>query len=199
MMLNVSNYVTKWTETGPPEGPIEYQMLKGDFLKQGTFHDAPVYNNCTKENCDPTFGMGGFVSKSSRRPNSAKLLRLAFHDCVSNIDENGVHFGGCDGCLNWEGMGFRMKEALKKRPKPFKYDIPTHGDNNALQSTVYVLELIYTNASWPEGSPKLPQSLRDSGKSRADLWQFAGLIALEQALERANRACDLDFHARQQV
>ena len=37
------------------------------------------------------------------------------------------------------------------------------------------------------------------GKSRADLWQLAGLVALEQALERANRACDLDFHARQQV
>ena len=37
------------------------------------------------------------------------------------------------------------------------------------------------------------------GKSRADLWQLAGLVALEQSLERANRACDLDFHARQQV
>ena len=37
------------------------------------------------------------------------------------------------------------------------------------------------------------------GKSRADLWQLASLIALEQTIERANRACDLDFHARQQV
>ena len=42
-------------------------------------------------------------------------------------------------------------------------------------------------------------SLEQSGKSRADLWQLAGLVALEQAVERANRACDLDFHARQQV
>ena len=42
-------------------------------------------------------------------------------------------------------------------------------------------------------------SLQQSGKSRSDLWQLAGLVALEQAVERANRACDLDFHARQQV
>ena len=42
-------------------------------------------------------------------------------------------------------------------------------------------------------------SLKQLGKSRADLWQFGGLIALERALERANRACDLDYWARQQV
>ena len=45
----------------------------------------------------------------------------------------------------------------------------------------------------------LQVSLEQSGKSRSDLWQLAGLVALEQAVERANRACDLDFHARQQV
>ena len=42
-------------------------------------------------------------------------------------------------------------------------------------------------------------SLFQSGKSRADLWELAGLVALEMTLERANRACDLDFHARHQV
>ena len=40
---------------------------------------------------------------------------------------------------------------------------------------------------------------RARSSSRADLWQFAGLVALERALERANRACDLDYWARQQV
>ena len=45
----------------------------------------------------------------------------------------------------------------------------------------------------------LTGSLQQLGKSRADLWQFAGLVALERALERANRACDLDKWARQQV
>ena len=47
--------------------------------------------------------------------------------------------------------------------------------------------------------PSLWASLQQLGKSRADLWQFAGLVALEKALERANRACDLDYWARQQV
>ena len=42
-------------------------------------------------------------------------------------------------------------------------------------------------------------SLQQSGKSRADFWQFAGLVMLERALERANRACDLDKWSRQQV
>ena len=42
-------------------------------------------------------------------------------------------------------------------------------------------------------------SLYQSGKSRADLWQFAALVALEQVIDRSNRACDLDYHQRQQV
>ena len=31
-------------------------------------------------------------------------------------------------------------------------------------------------------------SLYQSGKSRADLWQFAALVALEQVIDRSNRA-----------
>ena len=46
---------------------------------------------------------------------------------------------------------------------------------------------------------RMEASLQQLGKSRADLWQFAGLVALERSLERANRACDLDKWARQQV
>ena len=158
--------------------------LPPDFLET-------AYHGCTHEKCEPTTSWSNymFLSRVSRRPNWAKLLRLAFHDCVSNLDENGNHFGGCDGCLNWEGMGFVMKEALGKK-KPFKYPIPTHGDNNALQYTVKILELIYTNKSWPDNAPSLPISLKDSGKSRADLWQFAANVALEEEIERANYACD---------
>merc|ERR1711953_704538 len=49
------------------------------------------------------------------------------------------------------------------------------------------------------GKASLTGSLQQLGKSRADLWQFAGLVALEKALERANRACDLDKWSRQQI
>ena len=83
----------------------------------------------------------------------------------------------------------------------------------SLVRTAQFLELIYTTIDWPLQTPNLkvptPKkyyhcylsqvSLEQSGKSRSDLWQLAGLVALEQAVERANRACDLDFHARQQV
>ena len=59
--------------------------------------------------------------------------------------------------------------------------------------------MIYTTVDWPFKEASLAGSLQQLGKSRADLWQFAGLVALERALERANRACDLDKWARQQV
>ena len=36
-------------------------------------------------------------------PNAAKMLRLGFHDCLKYKDGT----GGCDGCLNWEGVGHR--------------------------------------------------------------------------------------------
>ena len=51
----------------------------------------------------------------------------------------------------------------------------------------------------PPTSPVLEKSLKNTGKSRADLWQFAGNVALELAIERANFACDYDYTQRQQV
>ena len=70
-------------------------------------------------------------------------------------------------------------------------------DNKGLDGAARKLERIYKTIDWPFKTPSLEVSLYQSGKSRADLWQLAGLIALEQTVERANRACDLDFHQRQ--
>ena len=42
-------------------------------------------------------------------------------------------------------------------------------------------------------------SLRESGKSRADLWQYAANIALESEIERANFGCDYDYNTGNQV
>merc|ERR1719468_814099 len=122
------------------------------------------------------------------------LLRLVFHDCMRYADGS----GGCDGCLNWHGVGTLM-------PNPngdddaYAFAPFNETDNNGLDQIAEKLELIYTTIDWPFQAPSLEVSLHQSGKSRADLWQLAGLVALERALERANRACDLDFHARQQV
>ena len=82
-------------------------------------------------------------------PNTAKLLRLSFHDCVPYIGQDGeVHGGGaveyctrylhfistlsvllleyynlmagCDGCLNWFNMGFGYS-GLNTDPKEIGY------------------------------------------------------------------------------
>ena len=72
-------------------------------------------------------------------------------------------------------------------------------DNNDLEGTAMALEMIYTTHDWPPNTPNLTTTLMESGKSRADLWAFATLVALEQTIERANYACDHDYHVRQQI
>ena len=64
-------------------------------------------------------------------------------------------------------------------------------NNNKLELTARSLELIYTVADWPPGAPDLPVSLKESGKSRADLWQFAGNVGLENAIGKTNDNCRL--------
>ena len=123
-----------------------------------------------------------------------KMLRLAFHDCVRYTDGT----GGCDGCLNWRGVGAETPSIFDHSDN-YKYDPVNQTDNNGLEDVVEQLELIYTTIDWPLREASLTGSLQQLGKSRADLWQFAGLVALERALERANRACDLDKWSRQQI
>ena len=62
--------------------------------------------------------------------------------------------------------------------------------------TVEVLEGIYTNPDFPfDMAPKLQVSLKDSGKSRADLWAYAAILAVEYGVETNNIQCD-DAHNR---
>merc|ERR1711990_550113 len=138
-------------------------------------------------------------------PTENLLMRLAFHDCIPYqggeiSGRKGGSADGCDGCLNWKGMDWERMQP-DDASKRFTYPAAnfTTTSNQGLGRTAQFLELIYTTIDWPLQTPNLEISLQQSGKSRADLWQLAGLVALEQALERANRACDLDFHARQQV
>ena len=76
---------------------------------------------------DPGDNGGGY--------NAAKVLRLTFHDCLKYDDGT----GGCDGCLNWSGMGIRYNGAENKRSYP---DVGLT-DNNGLRHTVEILEAIY--------------------------------------------------------
>ena len=78
------------------------------------------------------------------KPDTGKVLRLGFHDCIKYQDGT----GGCDGCLNWEGVGFRFKDS----PNTFKYPNVGETNNNGLDLTVEVLEGIYTDPNFPRVS-----------------------------------------------
>ncbi|CAJ1442139.1 unnamed protein product [Effrenium voratum] len=118
-------------------------------------------------------------------PSAGKLLRLGFHDCLRYKDGT----GGCDGCLEWKGVGVRIPRADLERGK-FPGDGEGDGHNNGLGYVVEVLEAIYTDRSFPGKTPQLSLSLQQSGKSRADLWAFAAIVAVEYSLELNNMVCD---------
>ena len=92
--------------------------------------------------------------------NAPKILRLAFHDCVKYEDGS----GGCDGCLNWSGMGTFFEDVKDQR-----YNDVSVGDNNGLRPTVEVMEAVYTVPNFPASAPVLQTSLKDSGNEMISL------------------------------
>jgi len=110
------------------------------------------------------------------------VLRLGFHDCLKYKDGT----GGCDGCLNWHGMGHRFGEDMAETRREENLD---EGNNNGLEGVVKILEQVYTDKDQPGASPSLDVSLRDSGKSRADFWAFAAMMAVEFGKDTTNIAC----------
>ena len=124
-------------------------------------------------------------------PNLGKLVRLSFHDCIKDSET-----GGCNGCLNFENMGAENKgkksQGCQKDQTCVRDYLPKFTDNNNLLWVARVLEILYTNRNPPfhdSSTFRLEASLRDSGKSRADLWAFAGLVALETASQFHNNFC----------
>ena len=47
-----------------------------------------------------------------RGPRFSRLIQLAFHDCLKYSDGDGGG-GGCDGCINWSGMGWTPPKIIK--------------------------------------------------------------------------------------
>ena len=133
----------------------------------------PREANTAMGTTDPGDNGGGY--------NAAKVVRLAFHDCLKYTDGS----GGCDGCLNWHGVGTKFDDA----PNQNKYADIKETDNNGLRHTVEVLEAIYTVPSFPGRSPVLASSLKDSGKSRADVWALAAIVAVEYGIDTNNLKC----------
>jgi len=118
---------------------------------------------------------------SGELPDAPKFLRLGFHDCVKYADGT----GGCDACINLEGMFTTFAADNVKLPP----GIGMRGNNN-LALTADVLERLYTDPAYPAGSPKLPQSLQNGGQSRADLWALATQFAARKGMVNNNGVCD---------
>ena len=66
-------------------------------------------------------------------------------------------------------------------------------DNNGLLFTADMLELVYTDKEFPKQAPALAESMKDSGKSRADLWAFAALVAVQWGGNANNLACQVPY------
>ena len=94
-------------------------------------------------------------------PKAGTFLRLGFHDCLRYTDGT----GGCDGCLEWRGVGVRRVNEKDSFSDP---DVLL-SDNNGLSTVVEVLEELYTNPSYlatQTGVPSDGPSLRERGEVR---------------------------------
>ena len=146
-----------------------------------------IYNNGGWAALHELYGGSSHGATGNRVPNAAKVLRLGFHDCVKYDDGT----GGCDGCLNWEGVGVSNPDATNT------FSLPNVGqtNNNGLGFTVEVLEGIYTRPEFPSRiAPALNVSLKASGKSRADLWALATITAVEHGIQTTNLICDENYN-----
>ena len=166
-----------------PKEVQEFQWRDDKFLHDEKLAKEYLYDpdgKLAKADCDKRneANCGGWFDDDWRRSEDyafteRKMLRLTFHDCVPYEDGT----GGCDGCLN-------LDEDLEH--------------NNGLQFTVAVLEKLYTEVDFPKHKMfknfKLEKSPKDLGISRADLWAFAGLVALDEFQQKTKSFCDWDEH-----
>merc|ERR1719510_259381 len=73
-----------------------------------------------------------------------RIMRLVFHDCVRYTDGT----GGCDGCLNWAGVGADTPSVFSQ-DNYYTMAPVNRTNNNGLEDIVEALELIYTTVDWP--------------------------------------------------
>ena len=59
-----------------------------------------------------------------------------------------------------------------------------------IELCICLQEKLYNEADYPEDAPTLEQSPKDLGISRADLWAFAGVLALDESSRRSRAYCD---------
>jgi len=182
---------------GAPWTPEETEII---YKKIAYLFFGHKKNNIIQEMKKLGYNSKDYVPDSNF-PSAAKILRLAFHDCVPYTD--GADVNGCDGCLHPGGMGTDyLQQELNDNGMPIKnsgvkmgdmkWPDVTKTDHNGLLYTADLLEQVYTNPKFPKikGGVKLKKSMKESGKSRADLWHFAALVAIHYGANNNNLACN---------
>ena len=175
-----------------PGGPVSALKDKVDNWQNISGREIFARYFRTVDEVPPGIKEGGPNLHDALLPNIGKLVRLAFHDCLKDTET-----GGCNGCLNFNQIGVEGKGVISQGCH-FAQTCPKDSlakvtDNNNLLWVARVLELLYTNAKPPFSTSRrfrLRASLRDTGKSRADLWAFAGLVAMEVASQHHNNYCN---------
>ena len=88
----------------------------------------------------------------------ARLLRLAFHDCLRYEDGT----GGCDGCLDWEAVGTVLGGENGRVEDRELEDHERRQSNNGLQEAIGFIEYVYTvnlGQSWASGCWQTPATI----------------------------------------
>ena len=133
----------------------------------------------------PELGLSKWPESKSL-PNAPKILRRGFHGCLKYSDGS----GGCNGCLNNTHLGLANRHNCTKGQDNSMLPNSVKTDNAGLELTANILEEIFTNPSFPPSAESLPASLAETGKSRADLWNFAQAVAVERGINNNNEKCE---------
>merc|ERR1712038_1732160 len=185
---------------GAPGAPWTAEETEIIYKKLRTLFKADMKNSLRQQMIQLGVDYQDYT-ENTNFPSAAKVLRLAFHDCVPYTAAGGA-VNGCDGCLNPKGMGTDfLKRGTTEQTHMGDKTCPdvTHTDHNGLLFTADMLELVYTNPKFPkmgkgnkgwENTAVLKVSMKDSGKSRADLWHFAALVAIHYGANNNNLACN---------
>ena len=96
----------------------------------------------------------------------------------------------CNGCVNTKNMYKRFYEHVND----CSHNDTNISEHNGLGPTLEILEKVYKEPSFPPSTPILEMSLFNQGVSRADLWAFAAITAVEYAIDMNNVMCRDSTH-----
>merc|ERR1712151_795421 len=122
---------------------------------------------------------------NAERKTAARVIRLGFHDCVKSEDGS----GGCDGCIDMKNINYRHHGGKDARgDESLRTKKPDWLNGNRGLETI--VDFIERNIFTRKLASSKGRSLQQTGKSRADLWAFATLVAIEFTNGVDNVHCD---------